>query len=153
MYCSACGKQVPDNSKFCMHCGHKLDMPQGVVQLQGAKSQTLIEYEYSVISWPPAAGKKYIDFVPRDGEERTSSAGEVHARQLFWDRWQSRILPVVQERKDAGWIPISEIGPGCMAVTDQKPGSGFMGEVFASMMNLSRWYLTGIEIKVRRPKR
>ena len=23
MYCIECGKQIPDNSKFCSHCGHK----------------------------------------------------------------------------------------------------------------------------------
>lgn len=23
MYCIECGAQIPDNSKFCPHCGHK----------------------------------------------------------------------------------------------------------------------------------
>jgi len=27
MYCIECGAQIPDNSKFCSHCGHKQMFP------------------------------------------------------------------------------------------------------------------------------
>jgi len=31
MYCPACGEQVPDHSKFCLHCGESIEA-EGVVQ-------------------------------------------------------------------------------------------------------------------------
>lgn len=29
MFCPACGKQIPDESKFCLHCGHALPPSAG----------------------------------------------------------------------------------------------------------------------------
>lgn len=31
MYCSNCGKQIPDNANFCMHCGYSVN---SIVQVQ-----------------------------------------------------------------------------------------------------------------------
>jgi len=41
MYCIECGAQIPDNSKFCSHCGHKQN--EGEASLKEKIADVIIE--------------------------------------------------------------------------------------------------------------
>ncbi len=58
MYCIECGAQIPDNSKFCSHCGHK--QTEGEPSLKEKIAKVIIEKEITrqVIE----AHKSSIDF-------------------------------------------------------------------------------------------
>jgi uncharacterized membrane protein YvbJ len=43
MYCIECGAQIPDNSKFCSHCGHKQN--EGAPSLKEKIADVIIEKE------------------------------------------------------------------------------------------------------------
>ncbi len=43
MYCIECGAQIPDNSKFCSHCGHK--QTEGEASLKEKHAEVIIEKE------------------------------------------------------------------------------------------------------------
>ena len=43
MYCIECGAQIPDNSKFCSHCGHK--QTEGKPSLKEKMAEVIIEKE------------------------------------------------------------------------------------------------------------
>ena len=43
MYCIDCGAQIPDNSKFCSHCGHK--QTEGEPSLKEKVAEKIIENE------------------------------------------------------------------------------------------------------------
>lgn len=43
MYCIECGAQIPDNSKFCSHCGHKQN--EGEPSLKEKIAEVIIEKE------------------------------------------------------------------------------------------------------------
>ena len=43
MYCIECGAQIPDNSKFCSHCGHKQN--EGETSLKEKIADVIIEKE------------------------------------------------------------------------------------------------------------
>jgi len=43
MYCIECGAQIPDNSKFCSHCGHK--QTDGEPSLKEKLAEVIIEKE------------------------------------------------------------------------------------------------------------
>lgn len=43
MYCIECGAQIPDNSKFCSHCGHK--QTEGEASLKEKLAEVIIEKE------------------------------------------------------------------------------------------------------------
>lgn len=43
MYCIECGAQIPDNSKFCSHCGHK--QSEGEPTLKEKIAEVIIEKE------------------------------------------------------------------------------------------------------------
>ena len=43
MYCIECGAQIPDNSKFCSHCGHK--QTEGEPSLKEKIADVIIEKE------------------------------------------------------------------------------------------------------------
>lgn len=43
MFCIECGAQIPDNSKFCSHCGHK--QTEGQPSLKEKIAEVIIEKE------------------------------------------------------------------------------------------------------------
>ena len=43
MYCIECGAQIPDNSKFCSHCGHRQN--EGEPSLKEKVAEKIIENE------------------------------------------------------------------------------------------------------------
>jgi len=91
VYCPSCGKQIPDNSTFCLHCGARIDRP-------GIHSMTEWEYRDFVYTFPE-----------RDRPSRYC-VSVVYTRQDVWNEQQKFILPRLQEWLDEGWEPITEIG-------------------------------------------
>lgn len=43
MYCIECGAQIPDNSKFCSHCGHK--QTEGEPSIKEKVAENIIKTE------------------------------------------------------------------------------------------------------------
>ena len=54
MYCPTCGKEIPNHSKFCLHCGASVTNPS-------SSSNTPVEWEYKdfVRVWPKGNGGHY----------------------------------------------------------------------------------------------
>ncbi len=61
MFCSNCGQQIPDTTKFCPHCGHPSDKPTGqatVPPTQPYPPQPYPSQPYPPQPYPPAPAKK-----------------------------------------------------------------------------------------------
>ncbi len=98
MYCPNCGKKIPDDSKFCLHCGKPINKPKS--------TQFVIDWEYKdfVMTFPP----KKIRSVS------ASNYTEPAARLTYWQNYQSLIMPELQKWLDDGWQPLTEISPSCI---------------------------------------
>lgn len=64
-----------------------------------------IEWEYDDFVYRFRPGETWCHV----GEGGYTAAG---ARVTFWQNYQSHILPLLQQRLDQGWEPITEVGPG-----------------------------------------
>lgn len=97
MYCPSCGKNVPDNSKFCLYCGKNITIPE-------PSSDKQVEWEYQdfLIKWGARDGGRYF---LKDGENENT------IRLKVWNNSQSWILPKIQELLDNGWQPVTQVGP------------------------------------------
>jgi uncharacterized RDD family membrane protein YckC len=70
MYCTSCGREVPDSSKFCGHCGAKQDLPNppsnnqpgGFTPPPGPPPQG--NYSYQAPPPPPPTGDRAYDVPP-----------------------------------------------------------------------------------------
>jgi zinc ribbon protein len=98
MYCPSCGKQIPEKSQFCLHCGNSISMP----------SQPTIESAPEPVEW------EYRDFVYKWEHKqtwyRTAKYNEMQARVDIWMNYQSKIAVELQKWLDQGWSPIGEVG-------------------------------------------
>ena len=56
MFCSNCGQQIPDTTKFCPHCGHPAERPTGQANVPPAQPYPSQPYPYQ--PYPPAPAKK-----------------------------------------------------------------------------------------------
>ena len=74
MYCPACGKQIPDGSRFCFLCGAAV--PTAVSQPSAPPAPTEWEYCYYVKWWNIGEGGKYY----------LSSKTEMSIRLENWGR-------------------------------------------------------------------
>lgn len=99
MYCPNCGKEIPDKSQFCLHCGKSTTMVSG-----SEKPSVPTEWEYSCffLEWEKGEGGKYPLGVGRN---------EQLAQVFFWNNAQIHILPALQKELDKGWQAVSEVGP------------------------------------------
>lgn len=49
MYCIECGAQIPDNSKFCSHCGHKQTVGERSLKEKVAEEQKRsLDYQFLI---------------------------------------------------------------------------------------------------------
>jgi hypothetical protein len=94
MYCSACGKQIPENSIFCLYCGSRI---------KGNSNQSVPEWEYRDFVY------SYLAF-PRDSRPARYKISLVQRRHDIWAEQQRILLPKLQQWFDEGWQPITEIG-------------------------------------------
>jgi hypothetical protein len=97
MYCSSCGKEIPDTSTFCQHCGK-------AVASAAKPTQAVKEWEYIYFSWDWKVG--HGGHFPISG-----GSSEMGVRLQNWGEDQGKILPSLQEHLDKGWEAVSEVGP------------------------------------------
>jgi hypothetical protein len=133
MYCPACGKSVPDGSNFCLHCGSSMTAPK-------ATSGTPVEWEYRdyALVWKPGQGGQFWLALPGFGPTENT------IRLENWNHHQSRILSEIQELRDHGWEPITEIGPSAFSYRHHRGG------IFDPIHGYLE--LTEFRVKMRRPK-
>lgn len=149
MYCSSCGNQIPDDSKFCLKCGKPQSMSSSIIN-----SSQNVEWEY----WTWDAGvpsNLYVSPVNKPSTESNNSGAmtESQVRLHFWQRVQSKILPVIQEIRDDGWEPITEVGPSALKVeVEVEAEKGIWGIVESIANSMLGWQFSGLIIKFRRQK-
>lgn len=101
MYCPSCGKETPEQSTFCLHCGERIAAPRA---LDAHASRMPVEWEYK-------------DFVVEYSGGRVSighGGYTIPAALLFcWQSEQTSIAKKLQSWLDEGWQPIGGIGPSC----------------------------------------
>ena len=127
MYCPSCGKEIPDQSTFCLHCGRRIvakavepptqemDMHAPFVSravVAAPKKPTEWEYKDFAIKYSPGErGKVYI------GPGGYTIPG---GRLFFWQSAQASIMKKLQGWLDEGWQPIGEVGPACYQIRTYK---------------------------------
>ena len=146
MYCAYCGGNVPQDGGFCPACGRP-------TAGAGPVASGLINWEYDnfIRTWEHGKGGQIGQFL----------TAEVQARADFWNQIQGWILPLIQERIDQGWHPITEIGPACLKLRSFSKREGkFMRVLFAvptaGLTLLDKdwfWELESMEVKMRRRRR
>ena len=110
MYCPSCGKQIPENSTFCLYCGTRIAAPEPV--------------DRSVVSPPKRVEWEYTDFVykflpPGQGMWAKLGSGaysEAGAKLEFWQNSQREITAELQKWIDEGWEPVGEVGSSCIEI-------------------------------------
>ncbi len=129
MFCPSCGKNVPESSSFCLHCGSSITNPK-------AASDKQIEWEYCdyIVEYKSGEGGKY---------PLTIGENENTIRLAVWNSDQLIRLSDIQKWLDKGWQSVSQIGPS--GYSFRQGGGGFLG---------GTPYLTVVEfrVKMRRPK-
>jgi hypothetical protein len=128
MYCPSCGKNVPDNSKFCLHCGFSITAPESPVDRQ-------VEWEYQdyLLQWGAGDGGRYP---LSEGENENTIRLEI------WNNQQSWILPQIQELLDNGWQPVTHVGPA--AFSFRYHNGGLLGARYIEVNEF--------RVKMRKPK-
>jgi len=127
MYCSTCGQEIENDSKFCKHCGYRVDSKEP-------------EERFFDFVWEPTVKvPEYRERVPAlAGLNRRDHAGgaysEAEAREIYWYRYQYEIQEAVQPYLDSGWRPVTEFGPGAIQVElydkrETAPGLGLLSRL------------------------
>lgn len=129
MYCPSCGKEIPDKSAFCLHCGKPT-----------TSSKEKIEFEYCDYKIDMTKSSKSKEmWVP--AETYTTVAARLH----FWQAVQEVVMEKLQEYFDNGWQPVTEVGAAMIQIDYQS------GNFFGNRPD--RHLFTGISLKLRRPKK
>ena len=131
MYCPSCGKEIPDKSAFCLHCGKPTS----------STDNSKIKYEYHDV---------VANFLESDMKDKfwvpTETYTAVAARLYFWQALQAVIMEHIQTQwLDEGWQPVTEIGPGMIKI-DTRPAAFFGNPP-------NRHVCVGTFLKLRRPKK
>jgi hypothetical protein len=125
MYCPSCGKTIPEESKFCLHCGKPTtSLPQ--------RTQPKIEYDDFVITY---------DYKGQWGFAWT----KLSIARDYWQNLQAEILPKIQNWLDEGWEPISEVGLSGFKIEDSPT---FVERLFDQPMQTKT--LVEFRVKMRR---
>lgn len=116
MYCPSCGKQIPDNSMFCLHCGTSIAVPRDVASTVRGP----IEWEYKEFVWTP----------PPDRSDHwyLGKVSYATVRLESWSKYRPMILAELQKSLDEGWETVTEIGPDCWQMREwEEPQSNRWG--------------------------
>lgn len=100
MFCPSCGKAIPENSTFCLHCGTRILAPTGTAPVQ------VVEWESDEFCYWWDHKKWYVAV--------SNSWTEVTARNEIWANYQREITTELQKWLDDGWQPLGEIGPAAI---------------------------------------
>jgi zinc-ribbon domain len=130
MYCPSCGKEIPDKSSFCLHCGKS-------TYTATAHAQVATEWEY----------RNFGEIVESASTEEMEEIGTVgkfvsynDLIQHAWSEIRPQLLERIQEWLNDGWESVTPIDSDCMIVETQN--AGFLGG--------TKVFLKGIRIKMRR---
>jgi len=129
MQCLSCGKEIPDQSTFCLHCG-TLAAPS-IAPVSMPVSQAPVEWEYQdfVQIWPPGR-RGWICISDRSGYTIPE------ARIYFWQETQAAITKELQKWLDDGWEPVGEVGPSAIQLRTYKSatqGTTTMGGIMLAL--------------------
>jgi hypothetical protein len=129
MYCPSCGKQISENSNFCLYCGTSIVMKQ-------SPPKDILEWEYQdyVLNWKPGEGGTYY---------LTKHNTESDIRNFLWNGDQLNFMSGIQVWKDAGWQPVTEVGPAAYSFRLHQ------GNVIFGWPHLE---LKEFRVKMRKPK-
>ena len=107
MYCFSCGKQIADESQFCMHCGKSLIVPDGIIAPTTQPTPKEWEYKDFEYKWSP-------------GDIYTVQYELPTAREHFWQEYQRQIKSELQKWLDEGWEPVGEVGPASIEIREYR---------------------------------
>lgn len=155
MYCPSCGKQIPDASEICSHCGKPISL----------------RAPSSAISTPAAVEWEYRDFTITWNKGQTGWVAAEHypepaARMYYWQNIQSSVMPDLQILLDEGWQPVTEIGPACIQLRHYKSLEGTSWLMIIAWIVFSwglaifllpflgswKFQMIGFHVQLRRPK-
>jgi hypothetical protein len=102
MYCPSCGKETPENSRFCLHCGQSITAPS-----TAARVPTEWEYKDFVYEFEPPGRGMWAKL----GSGGYTEAG---AKLEFYQNSQYEISAEIQKWLDEGWQPVSQIDSSCV---------------------------------------
>jgi hypothetical protein len=118
MYCPSCGKETPENSRFCLHCGKLITAPNKT------KLATPVQWEYKdyVYTWKRGATWANI------GNKGLTLAG---ARLEFWSGSKREIEYDIQKWLDNGWELIGEVDPSNIETREYSAikGTSLIGKI------------------------
>ena len=150
MYCPSCGKETPDSSTFCLHCGKPIAKP--------VSAQVVTEWEHKDfrLTWDGRT----------TGWISAEHYTEPAAKLDYWQNYQSVIMPRLQPLLDEGWQPMGEIGPACIQLRHYKSlqGASWFGILLGTIasfgllllilpfMGTWKFQMIGFELRLRRPK-
>ena len=100
MFCPSCGKAIPENSTFCLHCGARIAAPSTPAV------QQVVEWECEDFCYCWEHKKWFV--------EASTNWTEVTARNEIWANYQREITTELQKWLDDGWQPVGEIGPAAI---------------------------------------
>ena len=131
MYCPSCGKQIPDQSRFCYVCGAAVQIQVQPQPAAAPPAPTEWEYCYYVQWWDVNKGGRYY----------MNTKTEMSIRMENWAQDQLNINSQLQKYYDEGWTAITEVGPNAYTFRPRSDSN-------------NRWLeARDFRVKFRRPKR
>jgi|GEM_PF-3017025 len=104
MYCPSCGKTIPDESKFCLHCGINIVAPRTSQQVSA------VQWEYKELIIPnDKFPEKYV-------MKAYGYMYEPRALENLWLIYQPQLPTVLREELAQGWeLDPAFLIPSCIA--------------------------------------
>jgi hypothetical protein len=119
MYCPSCGKETPEGSQFCSHCGKPITTPTG--------AGVPMQWEYKDYIWKPPTTTAFAT------PDMLSTA-----RVQWWSEARPLLTTELQKWFDEGWQPVGSVGPDCMEIEETKISSASKWNFFVWIM----WFLS-----------
>ncbi len=103
MECPACGKNIPDESVFCLYCGEKTGLP-------APTGDDLADWEYKEIFLPDSSFSPRMKLVLQNKREADSADLE-----MLWSTYQPQIPGLLRNETNLGWSPVpGALNPDCL---------------------------------------
>lgn len=128
MHCPSCGKEIPTDSMFCLHCGSAVSASVTVPS---------IEWEYwdFIYTWPPD-DRPSVELSPSELRPLILSK----LPEEFWRERQVVIMTELQKWLDQGWESVTGVGPTTIRLREyhsfEKHFSGCFGTIFLIFMGI-----------------
>lgn len=155
MFCVYCGTQIPDDAVFCSKCGKPQNEHQAAKPFQSPSS---IDWEYWTWEAETPTGMDLGHPQRASNDRQSGGLTESQARLHFWQKTQSRVLPVIQQLRDDGWEPVTAVGPSSIRLdtefrteTGQVDWSKWFKDTVRGVL-LTGWHCYGLRIQFRRQR-